>query len=245
MNIYILTVDEPLYTAETFRVILEKYRSNIVGVSFPSGDISPKRIITTLKIWGVGRFVKLICYYLLTTVSGGKIHNLFKKNKIDTYPVSNINSKAFLDKLRNLKVDLVISLNCPQLLKRDILELPKYGCVNAHFGMLPEYRGILPVFYAIVNREKEFGVTLHFMDEQIDNGPIIIQKAIQIRERDDLFSLYPVAFKAAGELLVEAIDLISRQDLKLKYNDPKKKSYYSYPGNDTITKYKQLVKAKL
>jgi methionyl-tRNA formyltransferase len=241
MNIYILTVDEPLYTVETFRIILEKYRSNIVGVSFPNGDISPKRMITTLKIWGALRFAKLICCCLLHMLRGGKVHNLFKKNKITIYPVRDINSKAFLDKLRSLRVDLLISLNCPQMLKKEILELPRQGCVNAHFGMLPKYRGILPIFYAILNREKEFGVTLHFMDEQIDNGPIILQKTIKIRESDNLFSLYPSAFKAAGDLFVEAIDLISRQDLKLKDNNPKNKSYYSYPANSSIIKYKHLV----
>jgi len=242
MKIFIVTVDEPLYTAETFKVVLNSC-NNIAGVSFIKGIFTRKRLITTLRVYGFWRVLKIIPVYLSSYVRGGQVHSLFRHYNpgIPVYPLSDINGKRFLNTLKEMEIDLIISFNCPIILKKEFINLPKHGCLNVHFGMLPKYRGILPIFYAILNNEKEFGVTVHYMNEKIDDGPIILQEAVKIAKNDDLFSLYPVAFKKAGELLVKAVNLISNNSLNIRANDTSQMTYYSYPDRKLVVKYKQLI----
>ncbi|NQU73720.1 MAG: hypothetical protein HQ547_03305 [Candidatus Omnitrophica bacterium] len=243
MKIFIITVDEPLYTAATFRILLSSCKG-IVGVSFIKGMFTKRRLLTTLRIRGLWKSLRLACIFLSTLLTGGRVHKLFKRHEppIPVYPVDDINSKRFLDKLKELDIDLIISFNCPAVLKKEILNLPKRGCLNVHFGMLPEYRGLFPIFYAILNGEKEFGITVHYMNEKLDDGSILLQEAVKINENDDIFSLYPIAFKKAGELLVKAIKLIPEGSVKTTFNDSSKMTYYSYPESKLISKYRRLFK---
>ena len=123
-----------------------------------------------------------------------------------------------------------------------MLDLPKNGCINFHAGLLPKYRGLFPIFYAITNDEKKFGVTVHYMDEKFDNGPIIFQEEVLIGEKENILDLYPKAFRYAGELLVKSIDSIESNSVVTIYNDSTQKNYNSYPDQKTIKKYKQKIK---
>ena len=115
--------------------------------------------------------------------------------------------------------------------------LPSHGCINLHLGKLPAYRGIFPVFHAIVNGEDHFGVSVHFMNMKFDDGSIINQKIIPISDSDDLFSLYPEAFETGANLLVSAVKDIQNGIVEAIPNGPKGKSYYSYPNAKQIYKY--------
>lgn len=241
MNILILTTEEPLYTEETFRIFLRDCSGKVVAAVFPKGALTRQRLASTLKLWGPSRMLDLGFRHLFASLSGGRVHSLFKKHRIPVYDVDDVNNEEFLDKLRALGVDLILSFNCPHILRKRILGMPRYGCVNVHFGMLPRYRGILPIFYAILNNEKEFGVTAHIMNEKLDDGPILIQEAIKIGACDDLFSLYPAAFRKTGEVLARSVALIASNRAETRFNDPAKKTYYSYPDDETIARYKKLV----
>jgi methionyl-tRNA formyltransferase len=157
--------------------------------------------------------------------------------------VENVNAAEFLEELSALRVDLIVSLNCPQKLKRPILSLPTHGCVNVHFGKLPKYRGILPIFYALLNREPSFGVTVHMMDEKLDNGEIVVQRDVPIVPGDTLETLYPKGFQAASELLEQVLDAFSRGQVQLSPNRESDKSYYSYPSWRMIREYRRLVRS--
>jgi methionyl-tRNA formyltransferase len=109
--------------------------------------------------------------------------------------------------------------------------------------MLPRYRGLLPIFHAIVNGESAFGVTVHLMDEKLDNGDIVAQRAIPIGPSDTLDSLYPRAFAAASDLLAEAIEACERGTVVRRVNPEAEKTYYSYPSRELIRKYRARLRA--
>ncbi len=240
MNIFFLMTDEPVFSPVSCRIFLERYRGGVVGASFPEGMINKKRLVSTMGIYGLVRFFKLGFYNLLWKIAGGRIANIFRKNKIKIYPVRDVNHPEFIALIKRLGVDLIISFNCPQPLRRELISIPKKGCINIHFGMLPEYRGILSIMYALLNGEKNFGVTVHYIDEKLDSGDIIVQEKIPITEKDTLDTLYPKAFETAGYLLVKAVDMIENDTIKRIYNDPSKKSYYTYPDKETIKQYRRL-----
>jgi methionyl-tRNA formyltransferase len=172
------------------------------------------------------------------------VHRQFREHFIPVHTVGNVNGLELRRLLTDLRVDLLVSLNCPQKLGPDVLRLPALGCVNVHFGLLPKYRGILPIMYAILNGEREFGVTIHYMDEKLDNGEIIVQGTVPIGPTDTLETLYPQAFELAGDLLCRAFELIESGTAVGRPNPEDLKTYYSYPSSEVARRYRQLARQR-
>jgi len=99
-------------------------------------------------------------------------------------PPGNVNETPFLELLRSLEPDLFISMYFGRLFGPELLAIPKIGCVNMHPSLLPKYRGQGPTAWAIINGDTETGQTVHWLDEGIDTGDIIAQKAIPIAPDD-------------------------------------------------------------
>src|SRR3989338_8987722 len=86
--------------------------------------------------------------------------------------------------IENWKPELIVVAAYGQILPKDILDIPKYGCLNVHPSLLPKYRGATPIQTAILNGEKETGVSLFLTDEKIDHGPILTKRKLQISNSD-------------------------------------------------------------
>jgi len=242
MRIFFLLVDEPFYTRACVAPLLERFGPSIVGAAFPAGFFDWKRLKTTIALYGPFSTAGRMARMALASARGGDVHRLFASRGIPIHDVADVNADAFLDQLRALDVDLIVSINTPQKLKAPLLALPANGCLNVHFGMLPKYRGLLPIFHALMNGESSFGVTVHLMDEKLDNGDIVAQRAVPIGASDTLDSLYPKGFAAASELLGEAIEACGRGALVRRPNAETEKTYYSYPTPERIKAYRHRMK---
>lgn len=166
------------------------------------------------------------------------IAQVAKKHKIKTITTKNVNDSLYLDKLKKLKPDIIVS-SCSQIFHKQLLSLPKNGCINRHSGLLPSYGGVFPVFYAMINNEKHIGVTVHRMVEGIDAGSVLYQKKIQINKNDALFSLYEKAYRASSSVTLNAIGVICGNQNPQILN-VRKPSYYSFPKKTDWDKFKKL-----
>lgn len=120
-------------------------------------------------------------------------------------PLADVNSPQSLQQLAEFRADLFVSMSFNQILKRDILALPPQGIINCHAGALPAYRGRNVLNWALINDEPSFGVTIHYVDEGIDTGDIILQRQEPITDQDTYASLLSRATVACAELLHEAL----------------------------------------
>lgn len=127
------------------------------------------------------------------------------KHKIDYLHTVSINSSEFIETVMSFKIDLLVSMSFNQIFKSHILSVPKIGVINCHAGKLPFYRGRNILNWALINDEKEFGITVHFVDEGIDTGDIIKQNTYLITDDDDYHSLLNVAYKECAAILYDAI----------------------------------------
>ena len=119
---------------------------------------------------------------------------------IDVYQPTKI--KEEYEKLLNYKPDIIITCAYGQILPNEILNYPKYGCINVHGSLLPKYRGGAPIHHAIINGEKETGITIMYMDSKMDSGDIIYQSKIEIGDNDNLDKIYKeMSFLGARTLL--------------------------------------------
>jgi len=117
----------------------------------------------------------------------------------------NINNPEFSKNISKYNCDIFVSMSFDQIFKRMIIETPRYGTINCHAGKLPFYRGRNVLNWALINDEKEFGVTAHFMDEGIDTGDIVHQKTFAINEGDNYQSLLQKAYSGCAQTLLAAL----------------------------------------
>ncbi len=118
------------------------------------------------------------------------VSKLSKELGYKTYMPENINSREFVAELANIEYDLGICCFYPKLFKKRLINLPKLGFINLHFAPLPMYRGALPIPHAIINGEKMHGVTIHKINQGMDNGEILGQKFFPIFACDTGAELY-------------------------------------------------------
>jgi len=121
--------------------------------------------------------------------------------------------------LEKYRPDFLVVVAYGQILKKQVLEIPKYGSYNVHASLLPKYRGAAPINWAIINGEKETGVTIMEMEEGLDSGDIILKKSIPIESDDDSISIHNKLSELGGKLIVGALDKIASGDfIKIPQN---------------------------
>jgi methionyl-tRNA formyltransferase len=130
-----------------------------------------------------------------------------KKNSIDYIKDKNVNSVEFVDELSKYKCDLFVSMSFNQIFKNEIINLTKHKIINCHAGKLPFYRGRNILNWALINDEVEFGITVHYVDEGIDTGDIILQDIHPIDDTDNYATLLIRSYSACASILYRAICL--------------------------------------
>lgn len=129
---------------------------------------------------------------------------------IRVFQPARVNAPEFVETLKALDPDLGVSVAYDQIFRRRLLELPRLGMVNFHAGRLPYYRGRNVINWAIINGERELGITAHFVNEGIDTGEIILQKLLPILWEDTYAEVLAKAVEAIPELMSETLALIAR-----------------------------------
>lgn len=138
------------------------------------------------------------------------------KYKIDYLKFENINSSEFIEKVKIYTCDLFVSMSFNQIFKTKIMNLPKYKAINCHAGMLPFYRGRNILNWALINDEKEFGITVHYITEGIDMGDIIIQRKYEISDEDNYRTLLERAYVNCADILYDSIVLFKNGYVEAK-----------------------------
>jgi len=147
------------------------------------------------------------------------LFNYAKKHQIDYHVGINVNSDIFYQIVKKSEIDLAVSMSFNQIFKNKITNAPILGTINCHAGKLPFYRGRNILNWVIINDEVEFGITVHYIDDGIDTGDIILQRCFPITDNDDYSTLLNVAYDQCAIILYDAIKLIqnNRQN-RLKQN---------------------------
>ena len=118
------------------------------------------------------------------------------------------NNDSFIDEMKNLKPDVICVVAYGKILPKEILEIPKLGCINVHGSLLPKYRGAAPIQWAVINGEKQTGITTMYMDVGMDTGDMILKEVVDIGEDETTGELWERLSKIGGKLLVNTLKLI-------------------------------------
>ena len=136
-----------------------------------------------------------------------------KKNNIKILQPENLNEKQFVNQIEAIQPDLIIVVAFRKL-PFEIFSIPKYGTINLHASLLPNYRGAAPINWCLINNEKKTGVTTFFINEKIDRGDILLKEEIIISDDDNYGSLYQKLSSIGSKLLVKTINGVVDDTLK-------------------------------
>jgi len=135
----------------------------------------------------------------------GVLRKEAEKYGLDFFFDKSINSETFRARVREYACDVFVSMSFNQIFGLDLISVPPLGVINCHAGMLPFYRGRNVLNWALINDEKEFGVTVHYVDTGIDTGDLILQRSFPISDNDDYKSLLERAYVGCSEVLYDAL----------------------------------------
>lgn len=127
------------------------------------------------------------------------------KHNISVYQPVKVREEAFVETLKELEPDVVVVVAFGQILPESILNIPKYGCINVHASLLPKYRGAAPIQWAVINGEKETGITTMYMAKGLDTGDMIDKIVIPVEPKETGETLHDKLSAAGGKLILETL----------------------------------------
>lgn len=226
MRIAILTTPEPIYHPAFFDNFLRRRGRDTAGVFLcrTRGKQGKSRGMVwqfhrfrrSFGLWNAAKLAGMVVRAKIADKAGagksrGRFHSIQAAAQHHGVPwelVDDVNAPQFLDRLRHLGVDLILSVSCPQIFRRDLIALPKLGCLNLHGADLPYYRGLMPSFWMMANGEKEAAVSIFYVNEGVDTGDIIAKRRFPILPGESLYSFIVRSRREACDLALEAIDQI-------------------------------------
>ena len=178
----IVFMGTPDFAIAPLKVLLEK--TNVV-------------LVVTKKDAVVGRKKEIVA---------SPVKRLALKNNIPVFTPESI--RKDYETVLDYKPDLIVTCAYGKIVPKEILDYPKYGCINIHASLLPKYRGAAPIQWALINGEEKTGVTLMYMDEEMDTGDIIDKVEYKIQKDDDVGTLHDTLSKLGSELLLKNLSNI-------------------------------------
>ena len=141
------------------------------------------------------------------------------KHGIEVFQPVKIKTEESVNKLREYDADVFVVVAFGQLLSQEILDMPKYGCVNIHASLLPKYRGAAPIQRVIIDGEKETGVTTMRMDVGLDTGDMMLKEAVTIDEKETGESLHDKLSVVGSSLIVKTLELLEKDEIIYEKQD--------------------------
>ena len=150
-------------------------------------------------------------------ISESPVKEYAKKNQLNLLQPDNLKDSNFINQIRRLKPDLIVVVAF-RMLPEILWSIPTFGSINVHASLLPNYRGAAPINWAIINGEKQTGVTTFFINDRIDTGDVIGQSKIDINKNENAGELHNSLMRLGADLLIKSIDKIfsSKENISTK-----------------------------
>lgn len=140
-------------------------------------------------------------------------------NDLKIYQPESFKGREIIEEIREQKPDLIVVVAYGKILPKEVIDIPKYGIINLHSSLLPRYRGAAPINAAIINGDEKSGVSIMYVEEKLDAGAVILQSETTILDEDSFLTLHDRLKIMGADLLLEAINLIEKNEVKAVKQD--------------------------
>ncbi len=231
-RVILILQDDPLFLYDDIDYLIRNLNIvgfTVLGQKLPNDSIS-KLIERYVNIFGCFGFFRLaLNVFFNKYIKRRLLVNKFNEWGIANYPTSDLNSSIYINSVKALEPDLLISIACPQKIRDELLAVPKIGSINLHGGYLPDFPGVFTPFWNLLKGSNYAGCTVHWMNCAIDSGDIILRKKFHIDGSMSILDIYSEISKIGIPLVVEAIDLLERKQINLIPNQSAEGCYNTFP----------------
>lgn len=248
MRIVIITQDDPFYLPANLDYLVTNLPDGAAVVGCVVTSVSPfgkreslaQKAKRTLDVFGIRFFVRYGFDFVVSRLPRRPtVRKILAKHGISEIAVSgSLNSPVSIAKLKDLSPDLLISVAGNEIFKKPLIELAPKGCLNIHTALLPKYRGLMPSFWVLKHREKETGVSVFYVDEGIDSGPILVQERFTIgnmTQRELIQATKLLGMKAT----IKAIEKIREGNTATIPNNDEESTYFHFPTKKDIKEFRK------
>lgn len=251
---YVFTQNDPFLPGMLDKYLRE-FADSTAGINIQSVAIGKRTAVETVaelyRLYGFAYFQWKFRKVLWREVQARIVNDLLgrtrrchsvravaRKYGVPVTEAADVNDGAFLSTLREKGVDLILSVSSTQYYGKKLREQTPRGIINCHGGLLPKYRGLMPGFWTLINGEREGGVSLHFVDRAIDNGPILVQRRYRIHPHDTLEEISERSKELAAEVIIEGVRLLEAGDPPLLPNPAEEATTFSMPTRADMRRFR-------
>jgi len=238
LKVYIVTQDDPFYIPIFLKYFFEEIDEDVnLQTTFlldPFGESFTALIRRMYALYGPIDFVRRGLDFVARKASDAigwgsySVVTVAQSHDISVETVDTVNEPSFVERIETENISVILSVSAPEIFGPSLLQAPSWGCLNVHTAKLPKYRGMLPTFWALYHGDDEIGVTIHTMEEEIDQGQIAKQATFPVSSSDTLDDVIQQGKREGGELAAQALNALAEDNLQLR---PMKgeESYFSFP----------------
>jgi methionyl-tRNA formyltransferase len=244
LRVLFITEDDPLYVVRLFEVFFREYPSDTIevcGITIDRPFHEPpwKTLQRMLGLYGPWGVLRMGARFLRARLSGRSIGRLAAERSIRLYPTHSVNAPEYLERVRELAPDLIVSVAAPEIFRKGLLSIPRLGCINIHSGRLPVYRGMMPTFWQMLRGESAVTVTVHEMAEKLDAGRILGTAMVPISARDSLDRVITITKQEGARLLIDVLTKIRLDRATPVPVDMSTASYFSFPQREHVREFRK------
>ena len=259
MRIALVTQEDPFYLPPALDAVCRARRGEVVAVVILPA-FNERLTATAGRLWdfyGPLDFMRLAARYAWARAADA-LHRLVplgrpysardvaRRHGVAVYDPPRVNAPEFVARLREtIRPDLLVSIAASQILRREVLDVPRLGCINLHSAPLPRYQGMMPNFWTMVHGEPEAAVTVHYMVEKLDAGDIVVQRPVPILPSDSLHDLMVRSKEVGVQALLEAIEQLERGTAQPRRMDASQATYFSFPRRADAARLRRMGRALL
>jgi methionyl-tRNA formyltransferase len=244
LRLLFVTEDDPLYVIRLFDVFFREYPADLLeirGITIDRAFHEPpwKTLRRMLRFYGPLGVARLTTRFARAKLTGRSIARLAAERSVPMIPATSVNAPEYLDEVRQLAPDVIVSVAAPEIFRKEILRIPRLGCINIHSGRLPVYRGMMPTFWQMLHGEPAVTVTVHEMAEALDAGKILGTVTVPLRSQDSLDRVIRTTKEAGARLLIDVLSKIA-QGLESRVPvDMSGKKYFSFPQREHVREFRK------
>jgi folate-dependent phosphoribosylglycinamide formyltransferase PurN len=249
LNIVVLTNDN-FFSFTVLKEFLELRKEEIKLIVFSSALIGKRGAVASviwsirrtgfrhtvfkLLVYGVFGMMKVLCR-LLPFIANEYSSCLWAERKgLASIEAPDVNNPKVVEQVRLANPDLIVSVSMNQIVRSELLKMPAKGCINVHCAPLPRYGGMSPYVWVLANNEDHSAATVHYMEEGLDEGDVVLQEKESVLKRDSAFCLFYRCCLRARQLLTKAVDGIEAGTATRHAQDLSRKTYFSWPTPDCV-----------
>jgi methionyl-tRNA formyltransferase len=255
MKIEFLTQEDSLYILPFFEEFLQHYAGEFeiarISCCRAMGKRPRAQLLRELTwLYGIPGLSRLLWQAgtakVLAALPRGRsasrfysIAQLARAYGIECVPVANPNQAEFTDGLTHRSPDLLVSVACPYILKQNVLEIPRLGCINIHHAPLPRYKGMMPTFWQLYHGERELGVTIHYMAAKVDEGDALLQESVPVERGESLHNLIRQSKRHGAHCMARVLRSLQSNQAKPIPLDHAQGSYYTFPQREEALEFRR------